>query len=413
MNVLDGVRHLNQSIMEDVSRQFGADGVEIDAHMLCAEDHLPYQGGQYTNEEFEEIQDSLPRPFGEWNCRHSWHGIILGVSPPTYTPEQLEEMQRYSTEELTIDGRTKTRYQWTQEMRRCESAIRRQKDTATLARMTGDQPLQRRCQGQIGALNDHYRQLAGKVGVAPEFNRTYVAGFRDAKNIPVRDTGDVGVPNGQIIDWASANSFAGGDTRLTNMLRSGDAQQTASAVNEILNGESYGFRESKWSGHVNVGNNETMERALGRKEWSCDISIREDNVGNIKTYIHEDLHSRSASHFSPDTYARHKASEEAAVEYMAQQICERAKIPYNPSYTERVNALKDIRSILEPKTSEYDFAKAVFDMDENLRYTYIANRVNDYKINTRKMRDEVRDRLNEDLRILAGIRKGGRSYDGR
>ena len=92
---------------------------------------------------------------------------------------------------------------------------------------------------------------------------------------------------------------------------------------------------------------------------------------------------------------------------MAQQICERAKIPYNPSYNERVNALKDIRLILEPKISEYDFAKTIFDMNEDLRYNFIANRVNAYKINSPKMRDAVRDRLNEDLRILAGIRKGG------
>jgi len=181
MNVLDGVRHLNQSIMEEVSRQFGANGVEIDAHMLCAEDHLPYQGGQYSNEEFEEIQDSLDRPFGEWNCRHSWHGIILGVSPPTYTPDQLDQMQRYSTEMITIDGRTKTRYQWSQEMRRMETAVRQQKDTANLARATGDDKLRLRCQGTILQLNQKYEALANKAGLQPEFQRTYVAGFKDAK----------------------------------------------------------------------------------------------------------------------------------------------------------------------------------------------------------------------------------------
>lgn len=181
MNVLDGVRHLNQSIMEEVSRQFGANGVEIDAHMLCAEDHLPYQGGQYSNEEFEEIQDSLDRPFGEWNCRHSWHGIILGVSPPTYTPEQLQQFESYSTERVEIDGITKTRYQWSQEMRRVETAIRRQKDTANLARATGDDKLRLRCQGTILQLNQKYEVLAKKAGLQPEFQRTYVAGFKDAK----------------------------------------------------------------------------------------------------------------------------------------------------------------------------------------------------------------------------------------
>lgn len=181
MNVLDGVRHLNQSIMEEVSRQFGANGVEIDAHMLCAEDHLPYQGGQYSNEEFEDIQDSLDRPFGEWNCRHSWHGIILGVSPPTYTPDQLDQMQRYSTEMITIDDRTKTRYQWSQEMRKVETAVRQQKDTANLAHATGDDKLRLRCQGTILQLNQKYEALANKAGLQPEFQRTYMAGFKDAK----------------------------------------------------------------------------------------------------------------------------------------------------------------------------------------------------------------------------------------
>ena len=181
MNVLDGVRHLNQSIMEEVSRQFGANGVEIDAHMLCAEDHLPYQGQQYSNEEFEEIQDSLQRPFGEWNCRHSWHGIVLGVSPPAYTPDQLQQFESYSTERVTIDGITKTRYQWSQEMRRVETAIRQQKDTATLARYAGDDKLRMRCQGTILQLNRKYEQLANKAGLNPEFERTFVAAFRDAK----------------------------------------------------------------------------------------------------------------------------------------------------------------------------------------------------------------------------------------
>lgn len=183
--MLDAMRRMNQRVMAEVGRQFGANGVEIDAHMLCAEDHLPYQGQQFSNEEFEDIQDSLDRPFGEWNCRHSWHGIILGVSPPTYTPDQLEKMQRYSTERITVDGRTKTRYQWSQEMRRCETAVRQQKDAANLARATGDDALRRHCQENILELNKYYEQLADKVGIGPEFQRTYVPGFKDVKSIPV------------------------------------------------------------------------------------------------------------------------------------------------------------------------------------------------------------------------------------
>ena len=209
MNILDGVRHLTQQVLTEVGREFGADGVEIDAHMLCAEDHLPYQGRQFSNDEFEEIQSSLARPFGEWNCRHVWHPILLGVSAPAYTEAEREEMRQYSTEEVEIDGRTKTRYEWSQEMRRCETAVRATKDTANLAREAGDDELRRQCQRRINALNDHYTHLASAAGLKPEYTRTYVGGFVDAGNgAPHKAGGPV-----------AARNYVGASDRLFEMLR--------------------------------------------------------------------------------------------------------------------------------------------------------------------------------------------------
>ena len=111
---------------------------------------------QYSNADFELIQDSLQRPFGEWNCRHTWAPILLGISAPRYTQQELDEMRQYSTEQITIDGKTHSRYEWSQVQRRMETAIRQQKDTATLARYAGDDVLQRQCQERIRALNDQY-----------------------------------------------------------------------------------------------------------------------------------------------------------------------------------------------------------------------------------------------------------------
>ena len=92
MNVLDGIRAINQDVMRQVGKEFGADGVEISAHALCAEDHLPYQGQQMSNKEFDRLQNTiLDRPFGMWNCRHSWHPILMGISSPAYTPEELAD----------------------------------------------------------------------------------------------------------------------------------------------------------------------------------------------------------------------------------------------------------------------------------------------------------------------------------
>lgn len=178
-NVLDGIRALSNNVMEQMGREFGADGWEISAHALCAEDHLPYQGGQYSFEAFERIQRSLARPFFMWNCKHSKHPIILGVSKPAYNDEELEQYRRNSSEKIEIDGITKTRYQWTQEQRATERAIRRQKDVGIAARAAGNDRLRRDAQRNTNALMEHYRKISEKAGIQPDYTRTRVEGFKE------------------------------------------------------------------------------------------------------------------------------------------------------------------------------------------------------------------------------------------
>lgn len=178
-NVLDGVRSLNTAVMDQLAEEFGADGWEISAHALCAEDHLPYQGGQYSMEAFDEIQSKLKRKFFEWNCKHSKHPIILGISEPAYSEEELESYRRNSNEKIEIDGRTMTRYQWTQEQRRTETAIRRQKDVGIAAMAAGDSELRRDAQRRINALMDHYRKISEKAGIRTDYTRTRVEGFKE------------------------------------------------------------------------------------------------------------------------------------------------------------------------------------------------------------------------------------------
>ena len=98
MNILEGVRQINMGVREEAGKQYGADGVEIDAHGLCAKDHLPYQGRQYSLKKYEEINNSLKRQIGTCNCTHSISYIILGISPPTYDKEELSQMKDYSNE---------------------------------------------------------------------------------------------------------------------------------------------------------------------------------------------------------------------------------------------------------------------------------------------------------------------------
>jgi hypothetical protein len=178
MNVLDGIRQLNQDVARQTGKEFGADGVELSAHALCAEDHLPYQGLQFTNRQFDQIQALLPRPIGQWNCKHFAFPILHGISKPAYTQAQLDGFKRNSEERITIDGITKTRYEWTQEQRRIETAIRQRKDVANLARASGDDMLRRNTQAHITRLQNDYRRISEQAGLNQRFDKTRVAGFR-------------------------------------------------------------------------------------------------------------------------------------------------------------------------------------------------------------------------------------------
>ena len=180
-NVLDGIRALNQDVLRQVGKEYGSDGVEISAHALCAEDHLPYQGLQFSNKEFDRLQNLLNRPFGLWNCKHTVFPILLGITEPAHTLEQLQQYRIHSTEEITIGGVTKSRYEWTQAQRRIETAIREQKYIANAAKAAGDPVARRQAQATINRLDEEYTRISEAAGLYQQRERMAVAGFRRVK----------------------------------------------------------------------------------------------------------------------------------------------------------------------------------------------------------------------------------------
>lgn len=182
MNILDGIRAINQDVLYQLGKEYGADGVEISAHAMCAADHLPYQGKQMTIKEFEHLQKvELDRPFGMWNCHHTWHYIILGVSEPRYTPQELADYKMNSMERINIDGEIKSRYEWTQEQRRIETAIRQQKDIAVTAKASGDMVARRECAYIIKELEKRYDMVSKAAGVPLRKDKMSVMGYKAVK----------------------------------------------------------------------------------------------------------------------------------------------------------------------------------------------------------------------------------------
>jgi hypothetical protein len=178
---LDGVKDIAHEVSMRTGEEFGADGVEIDAHNYCAPDHLPYQGKQYKNKDFEDIQNSLPRPFETYNCRHTVYPILLGISEPLYTEDERQAMIAQSTEKIEFEGKQYTRYEATQLQRKIETAVRQSKDRAVIAKAAGDDVTRRVEQLRINQLRDKYSLLSRKFGLPDSRDRMAVSGFRPVK----------------------------------------------------------------------------------------------------------------------------------------------------------------------------------------------------------------------------------------
>jgi len=138
MNVMDNYRMTMQDARNEVGRSFGADGVEVSAHGMCSNDHMPYQGRMFSNEEFARIQRSLGRPIAQgFNCRHQTFPVILGISRPSHTAEQLREYREKSLRKVEINGRTMTAYEFSQRQRSMETSVRKLKAERMVLKAAG------------------------------------------------------------------------------------------------------------------------------------------------------------------------------------------------------------------------------------------------------------------------------------
>lgn len=172
MNILEGVRRLNADMMEETGKEFGADGVEISVHGLCAPDHQPIQGRQYSNREYERLNERLQRPIGTMNCHHFATPIILGVSKPVHSARELAEINARSNAPVEYRGRTMTRYEASQKQRQLETAIRYAKDERDAFAAAGDKIGATQARKRSAVLEREYKSFCEQAGLTPRLERT-------------------------------------------------------------------------------------------------------------------------------------------------------------------------------------------------------------------------------------------------
>lgn len=169
--LLTSVAHVTHRISEQNGEELGADGWEMSAHSGSRPSHAVYQGRQYTQEQYERIIKPL---ISEPNCRHDVFPIILGVSEPVYTEEELQNIDQPP---FTYEGRTYTAYEASQQMRKMERAMRKQKDRCIVADAAGDKEGFTTASIKLRRQKDIYEDFAKAADSYTQYERTYVAGY--------------------------------------------------------------------------------------------------------------------------------------------------------------------------------------------------------------------------------------------
>lgn len=176
-SVMGGLGLMQEKIAQYNHDAMGCDGWEISAHAASAPDHEPIQGRQYSDAAYEALNNSLVRRIGTLNCGHTAFPIILGVSTPQYTPEELEKLRTDNEKGVTIDGRHYTMYEATQMQRRLETAIRTQKRRILADEVTGDKEKLLTDQIKYQRLEQEYKRFSGAAGLRTQQERMELAGF--------------------------------------------------------------------------------------------------------------------------------------------------------------------------------------------------------------------------------------------
>ena len=191
-NLLEGIRSINQLIEDENGKILNADGKELSAHANCAVDHEPFQGHIFTNKEFDKLQSSsaftdidkqkfapVARVIGEYNCRHIAYSVIIGVSKPRYTKEQLQQMIETNHKGYTLpNGQHKTLYECTQIQRRLETKIKSAKEEQMVMKASGNIIASRAARKRVVNSTKELRIFCKNCGLKVSKDRITVPGYR-------------------------------------------------------------------------------------------------------------------------------------------------------------------------------------------------------------------------------------------
>ena len=184
-NMLYNGKMASREYNKQISKELGADGIEIDLHANSRPSHRFMEGKQYAKGhgvtvngvEYEGAIDKgvYDRLYVDYNCQHYETDIILGVSEPRYSHEELARLKAENERQFTIGDSTGDGYFWSQRMRSAESEMRKIKGEINALKSTGGYSGEiKKKEKQLKAYKDKYDEISNVTGIKKDIKRLSV-----------------------------------------------------------------------------------------------------------------------------------------------------------------------------------------------------------------------------------------------
>lgn len=136
--VVTGMSQITAKVNEDNAESLGTDMFEVTWHSGARPEHQVWQGKWYTRKQLETVcgLGTVTGLCGA-NCYHDYYPVIPGISEPTYTDEELAELNAAENTPMEYNGKQYTRYEALQRQRRLETTMRAQRQEIKLLKDGG------------------------------------------------------------------------------------------------------------------------------------------------------------------------------------------------------------------------------------------------------------------------------------
>lgn len=184
-NMLYNGKMASREYNKQISKELGTDGIEIDLHANSRPSHRFMEGKQYAKGHTVTVNGVVyegaidkgvyDRLYMDYNCQHYETDIILGVSEPRYSAEELARLKAENEKQYEINGISKDGYGWSQVLRNLESNTRNAKDEINALEAFGNSQAEiDKLKAQIKAYRQKYNEICDVTGIKPDLKRMSV-----------------------------------------------------------------------------------------------------------------------------------------------------------------------------------------------------------------------------------------------